>query len=162
MPKPRQMKKKTAVKFSDRLKFIRNDLLHKKQREMAILAGISHSTYSKLETGILAPAPKMLEKLAKVLGVSLLWLKDGTGKPPRELCPKMIRRRNQDLVDESIAISDDELEHIIALATDEKYRGLADDIAATTGTSAEDALVELISETINGKPPQNPVNDAEK
>ena len=39
------------------------------QRELSAMAGISVSTYNRLEKGLEAPIPKTRRKLAKVLGI---------------------------------------------------------------------------------------------
>lgn len=63
-------KEKVNVKFGFRLRMLRESNGFK-QYEFAVYCGISEAYYGRLERGEYSPTLKMLEKISRILGITI-------------------------------------------------------------------------------------------
>ena len=65
------------------------------QQQLADASGIWKTTISRLENDQNSPTPSTITKLAEALGVSALWLRDGTTTRQRGLADRIPRPRKR-------------------------------------------------------------------
>jgi len=124
------------AQIAERLKVVRRGMQQGRgllQAEMAELVDVSHSHYSKCESGHNTFSARFLAHFAERTGVSLTWLTAGQGPAPHA-------NPNQ-----ALANSEQTIRTILATARDPQVIAAAEALAQATNTPYDQSIAAVIA-----------------
>lgn len=118
------------------------------QTEMADLLGVSHSHYSKCESGHNSFSGKFLERFAECACVGLNWLVSGAGDmyaSPGEVREKADPWQEKPTPPERVGPSEEWVRRVLESARDPQVVAAAEALAQATGSTYDEAVAMVIA-----------------